>query len=101
MSVIERNIFPTGTIVRHFKRDFCSQVELMTNKYLYEVVGTAMHTETKELMLVYKALYEPFGMFVRPLSMAMDFVDKEKYPDAKQQFRLEELDYGRFEEGGY
>lgn len=40
----------------------------------YEVVGTAMHTETREFVVVYKALYKgdfpedllwtrPFGMF--------------------------------------
>ena len=39
----------------------------------YEVIGTARHSETLELMVVYKALYQgafPEGtLWVRPLSM--------------------------------
>jgi hypothetical protein len=45
---------------------------------LYEVLGTAFHTETEELMVVYKRLYEadiPL-LFVRPLAMFMEEVDK-------------------------
>ena len=39
----------------------------------YEVVNTAIHTETKEVLIVYKALYETDinndGLWVRPLKM--------------------------------
>lgn len=39
----------------------------------YEVVNTAIHTETKEVLVVYKALYETDinndGLWVRPLKM--------------------------------
>ena len=39
----------------------------------YEVVGVAQHTETSELMVVYKALYKgdfPEGqLWIRPLTM--------------------------------
>lgn len=45
---------------------------------LYEIVGVAMHTETEEQMVVYRPLYEnPVApLFVRPLSMFMEEVDK-------------------------
>lgn len=92
MGVIEREVFKPGQIIRHFKRDFLSEEEKKTNKYLYKVIGTSMHTENLELLLVYEALYPPFTMYCRPLTMALGFVDKEKYPDAKQQFRLELYD---------
>lgn len=44
----------------------------------YEVVGTATHTETREVFAVYKALYKgnfPEGMlWVRPLAMFQENV---------------------------
>lgn len=36
---------------------------------LYYVHNIAMHTETGEMMISYQALYEPYGMFVRPYEM--------------------------------
>lgn len=35
----------------------------------YEVIGLAIHTETNEEMVVYRALYGEHGLFVRPLKM--------------------------------
>ena len=46
-------------------------------------------------MLVYKALYFPFEMYVRPLDMAMSLTDKEKYPNAKQKFRFELFNFSK------
>lgn len=45
---------------------------------LYRVEGVAMHTETEELMVVYRPLYpNPAApLFVRPLAMFMEEVDK-------------------------
>lgn len=36
---------------------------------LYEVVGTARHSETLEPMTVYRALYGEHGLWVRPAAM--------------------------------
>ncbi|WP_440107808.1 DUF1653 domain-containing protein [Acidovorax sp. BL-A-41-H1] len=36
---------------------------------LYEVVGTARHSETLEPMTVYRALYGQHGLWVRPAAM--------------------------------
>ena len=35
----------------------------------YEVIDIATHSETEEKMVVYKALYGEFGLWVRPLVM--------------------------------
>jgi hypothetical protein len=40
---------------------------------LYEVIGTALHTETDEKLVVYKPLYpSEYNMFVRPLGMFVE-----------------------------
>ena len=37
--------FNPGGIVQHFKRELLSEEERSTNKYLYQIIGTAEHTE--------------------------------------------------------
>lgn len=41
---------------------------------LYEVKGTSRHSETLEDMVIYKALYGDFGIWVRPLKMFLEDV---------------------------
>lgn len=43
--------------------------------HLYEVTGTARHCETLEDMVVYKALYGDFGIWVRPLKMFLEDIE--------------------------
>lgn len=48
-------------------------------------------TDNKESLVIYIALYGNFEMFARPLDMFLSEVDKEKYPNIKQKYRLEEI----------
>ena len=84
---IQRDIF-IGDIVRHFKRD---RVSAETSEYLYKVLAFAQHTETGEKLVIYQALYSPFKVCARPYAMFMSEVDREKYPDIKQQYRFEKV----------
>ena len=43
----------------------------------YEVLFTAKHTETEEEMVVYRALYGDYGLWVRPVSMWNEEVTRD------------------------
>lgn len=58
---------------------------------IYEVLGTAIHSETKEKMVVYQAMYGTHEIYVRPYDMFFSEVDHEKYPNVEQKMRFERI----------
>ena len=40
----------------------------------YRVIGTARHSETDELLVVYRCIYDNDSLWVRPLAMFMESV---------------------------
>lgn len=75
-----------GKIYKHFKH------ELETDKYLYRVIAIATHTENGEELIIYEALYGDYKIYARPYNMFTSRVDKEKYPNIKQEYRFELVD---------
>lgn len=43
----------------------------------YEVVGLATHSETGEQLVVYRALYGDGGLWVRPVAMFLEMVERD------------------------
>ena len=43
----------------------------------YHVIGTARHSETREEMVVYRALYGDGGLWVRPAAMWNETVERD------------------------
>lgn len=85
------NELKCGAVVQHFKRELMTAEERKASptKYTYEILGTAMHTETEEALVIYRALYGDMKLYARPVEMFLSEVDREKYPEVKQKFRFE------------
>lgn len=43
----------------------------------YEVIGVARHSETEEEMVVYRQLYGEHSLWVRPLAMFFEEVERD------------------------
>ncbi|HPZ23709.1 MAG TPA: DUF1653 domain-containing protein [Bacilli bacterium] len=69
-------------VYKHFKGNY------------YIVLDVAIHSETGESMVVYRALYDKNLLYVRELNMFLSEVDHVKYPNVKQKYRFQEIKLG-------
>ena len=66
-----------GRVYRHFKGDY------------YLVEGLAHDSESGVPCVIYRKLYGDGGLWVRPLEMFLGRVDREKYPEVRQEYRFQ------------
>jgi len=78
----------TPGIYRHYK-----------GKY-YQVLATARHSETEEVLVVYRCLYGDFSIWVRPLDMFLETVRVDGH-EVPRFSPADALPAGGPEEGGY
>jgi len=52
----------------------------------YEVIALAKHSETEEQMVVYRALYGEYGIWVRPYEMFVEEVELDGVKVARFTF---------------
>ena len=65
-----------GRIYKHYKGDY------------YIVENIAIHSETGEKMVIYRALYEDAKVYARPYDM---FIEKINNQDQEHRFELQDI----------
>lgn len=73
-------VITIGKTYKHFKGE------------TYKVLMIARDSETLEDIVIYEGLYGDHIIWARPYDMFNSLVDKEKYPDIKQDYRFEQID---------
>ncbi len=64
-------------VYKHFKGDY------------YIILDICYNADTLEKWVVYQGLYDHAKRWIRPMSDFTSKVDKQKYPNCKQEYRFE------------
>lgn len=72
-----------------------NNTETEKNLIIYSIEGKLYHSKENcnDNMVIYKSLYDGSRPYARALDMFSSKVDKEKYPNIKQEFRFEIVRY--------
>ncbi|MBO4890296.1 MAG: DUF1653 domain-containing protein [Lachnospiraceae bacterium] len=71
-----RELPKPGQVYRHFKGN------------IYRIITLASHSETGEMLVIYKRDDTEEKSYARPLDMFMSEVDRKKYPDVREKYRF-------------
>ena len=71
-----RDLPRPGQVYRHFKGN------------IYRIITLASHSETGEMLVIYKRDDTEEKAYARPLDMFMSEVDKKKYPQVRDKYRF-------------
>lgn len=78
-------------VAEHYKEQMVGETYRHLKGGIYIVTDIAVHSETEGLIVIYKTFDSPSLTWARPLSMFLSEVDKNKYPDVRQEYRFEQL----------
>lgn len=81
-----------GDFVKHFKRETLN-IEPDSPEHVYQIIELDAKSadDPSCIYTIYRALYGNKQVWVRRKEEFLSEVDKEKYPDIKQVYRLEKL----------
>ena len=71
-----RDLPRPGQVYRHFKGN------------IYRIITLASHSETGEMLVIYKRDDTEEKSYARPLDMFMSEVDRKKYPNVREKYRF-------------
>ena len=85
---MQQNIFNLKGVIRHFERELRKPGSHPCD-HLYYVDQVAEHCETGERLVIYQEMWGKHRLLAMPMDKFLAKVDKEKYPDIKQEYVFE------------